>query len=94
MKNFSFYVNNDIIHNTNEMKMLGVILEQNLNWDIEIGTLCANLYSRLKNIQNISKYLDFHTRKQFIISIVIVNFNMQFPYTLILLMLILQKFIE
>ena len=41
MKNFSFYANNDIIHTTNKMKILGVILEQNLNWDIEIGTLCG-----------------------------------------------------
>ena len=46
MKNFSFFANNDMIINSNKIKILGVILEQNLNWDIEIGTLCANLHSR------------------------------------------------
>ena len=79
MKNFSFYANNDIIYNTNKMKILGVILEQNLNWDIEIGTLCANLHSRLKNIQNISKYLNFHTRKQFISAIVVGKLQYAIP---------------
>lgn len=50
---------------------MGVILEQNLGWNIEVGTLFANLHNIIYNIKLISKYLDFTTRKQFIYAIVI-----------------------
>jgi len=78
-KDFTFYAVNDLIKNTNKLKILGVILEQNLGWDLEIGTLCSNLQSRIKNINLISKYLNFHTIKQFVYSLVIGKLQYAIP---------------
>ena len=50
---------------------MGFILRNNLNYDTQIGTLCASLHHRIFSIKNITKFTDFKTRLIFIKSLVI-----------------------
>ena len=79
IKDFNFKANKDTIKNKNNIKILGVILQRDLGWDIEIGTICANLHNRLNNIKKVAQYTNFITRKELIFSIVLGKLQYAMP---------------
>ena len=70
-KKFTFMANNDEISNKPTIKILGMILRNNMDWETQIGTFCSNLHHRIHNIKNITKYTDFKTRLQLVKSFVV-----------------------
>merc|ERR1712105_439770 len=52
------------IHNKPTIKILGITLRNNLSMETQIGTLCANLHSRIHTIRQITSFTTFHTRLQ------------------------------
>ena len=76
---FNFTANTDIIHNKPTIKILGITLRNNLSMETQIGTLCANLHSRIHTIRQITPFTTFHTRLQLIKSIVIGKLTYALP---------------
>ena len=48
------------------IKLLELYINCDLNWDTEIGKLCANLHNRICNINKIKRYTTFKIQIQFI----------------------------
>merc|ERR1712105_226449 len=67
------------IHNKPTIKILGITLRNNLSMETQIGTLCANLHSRIHTIRQITTFTTFHTRLQLIKSIVIGKLTYALP---------------
>ena len=78
-KNFSFKAKNYTIHKSNCIKILGTYISSDLKLDKEIGKLTANLHSRLNNLNTISQYTDFKSRRDFTNAFIIGKLNYILP---------------
>ncbi|CAC5426205.1 unnamed protein product [Mytilus coruscus] len=56
-------VGNSHIRDVNGEKLLGVFLDENLEWTAQIDTLCTKISTRLKLLSRIKKSLPLETRK-------------------------------
>lgn len=45
------------IQNVTNLKLLGVYINENLNWSAQIDYLCSNLYSRISLLRQLSEYM-------------------------------------
>ena len=61
----NIYVNNTKIDEVQSHKILGVTIENNLNWDVYIGDLVERLNYREKQLSRIKHFIDLNTRKIF-----------------------------
>ena len=63
----------------NTIKILGILFNNKLDWDNEIGALCANLHNRIYNIHKLNKYTNFKTRLSFLNAYVIGKLRYMLP---------------
>ena len=61
--NLSLEINNEIIENSKSEKLLGVFIDQNLDFDKHIDYVCKNVSSKIGLLNKIKKFLPLHTRK-------------------------------
>ena len=52
------YIENQVIQNADQQKLLGVITDQNLRWDKQIDVVCLNITCRITPLKLLSKYID------------------------------------
>ena len=52
------YIENQVIQNADQQKLLCVIIDQNLSWDKHIGAVCLNITRRITLLKLHSKYID------------------------------------
>ena len=57
------HLNNTIIQSVKTQKVLGIHLDSNLKWDIQIDNLCKKLSTKLTLLRRISKYLSLESKK-------------------------------
>ena len=79
IKNFTFNAKNYIIEHKNSIKILRITLKHDMNMDLQVGNLCANLHNRINTIWKLTKYTTFHTRLQFTYAMVIGELNYCLP---------------
>jgi DNA integrity scanning protein DisA with diadenylate cyclase activity len=53
---------NQFIKNVNTQKLLGIYIDNNLNWIEQVDHVCKNINSRLFSLSKIQKYLDKKSR--------------------------------
>ena len=52
------YIENQVIQNADQQKLLGVIIDKNLSWDKQINAVCLNITHRITLMKLLSKYID------------------------------------
>ena len=52
------YIENQVIQNADQQKLLGVITDKNLSWDKQIDVVCLNITRRITLLKLLSKYID------------------------------------
>jgi len=70
-KNLYFMVDNHKINPLQSLKILGVIIQNNLKIDKEINKITGQLNNRIHTIRQITHYTTFKTRIQFLNAFVI-----------------------
>ena len=53
------------IQNVSKPKLLGVYIDENLNWSVHIDYLCSNVSSKISLLRQLSKYVPVEVQKQF-----------------------------
>ena len=51
--------------NVSKQKLLGVYIDENLNWSARIDYLCSNISSKILLLRQLSKYVPVEVQKQF-----------------------------
>ena len=53
------------IENVSKQKLLGVYIDENLNWSAHIDYLCSNVSSKISLLRQLSQYVHQHVQKLF-----------------------------
>ena len=61
----SLYIKDTPVYEVTTHKVLGVIIDQNLNWSSHVNNLCKRISQKLFQLSKIKKFLDFESRKIF-----------------------------
>ena len=77
--NFTIKADKYHIKPSNNIKILGMYLSNDLSWDCQIGKLTANLHNRVFNINKLKKYTNFKTRLSFVNAYVIGKLRYMMP---------------
>ena len=51
----ALYIENEVIQNADQQKLLGVIIDKNLNWDKQTDAVCLNNSRRITLLKRLSK---------------------------------------
>ena len=78
-KNFFFKAGEDVIKNSNCIKILGTIIQNDLKMDKTINKICSELHHKIHNIRKITPYTNFTTRSRFLNAFVIGKLNYMTP---------------
>ena len=79
LKNFTFLAGKDTIKNSNSIKILGTIIQNDLRLDKTINKLTSELHNRIHNIRTLTPYTNFNTRYKFLNAFVIGKLNYMVP---------------
>eukprot|EP00745_Piridium_sociabile_P034328 TRINITY_DN58_c0_g2_i8.p1 TRINITY_DN58_c0_g2~~TRINITY_DN58_c0_g2_i8.p1 ORF type:complete len:234 (+),score=14.11 TRINITY_DN58_c0_g2_i8:324-1025(+) len=61
-------INNQIIDEVNDHKVLGVTVDNNLSWSEHVSVLSKNISQKVYQLSKIKHYLDLHSRKLFFLA--------------------------
>ena len=59
------HVDNISIENVSKQKLLGVYIDENLNWSAHIDYLCSNVSSKISLLRQLSQYVPQQVQKLF-----------------------------
>ena len=79
LKNFTFLAGKDTIKNSNSIKILGTIIQNDLRLDKTINKLTSELHNRIYNIRTLTPYTHFSTKSKFLNAFVIGKLNYMVP---------------
>ncbi len=74
-KDLKLTIGDQDITSSDNVKLLGVTLDKNLNFNEHVGTLCRKAASQLNVLARLSKHLDTRARMHIFKSFVLANFN-------------------
>ena len=58
-------MDNISIENASKQKLLGIYIDENLNWSAHIDYLCSNVSSKISLLRQLSQYVHQHVQKLF-----------------------------
>ena len=64
-RKLEIHVDNISIENVSKQKLLGVYIDENLNWSAHIDHLCSNVSSKISLLRQLSQYVPQHVQKLF-----------------------------
>lgn len=73
--NINIYIDNQIVKEVQNQKLLGVNIDKTLNWDKQIDDVCLNITRRITLLKLLSKYLEIAHLKQYYNSYVLPIFD-------------------
>ena len=60
---FSIDIDNDVIKNSNNKKLLGINLNNRLGFDTHVANICNRVSKKLHALARISQYMNIHKRR-------------------------------
>ena len=75
VSNFKLKVGTSLVHSSNQVKILGVILDSKMTLDPQISTTCRSTYMQIRKINRIRKFLTTNAVKTLVQSKVIVRLD-------------------
>ena len=61
--NFSIYIHNEVIKNSNNKKLLGIALNNRLSFVTHVVNICNRMNKKLHALARISQYMNIHKRR-------------------------------
>ena len=61
--NFSIYIHNEVIKNSNNKKLLGIALNNRLSFVTHVVNICNRMSKKLHALARISPYMNIHKRR-------------------------------
>ena len=71
----SIYINDIKIENVSVQRLLGVYIDQNLTWDVQINSVCNRLKSKLSLLKRLSHFLNEEMKTLFYNSYIMSTFD-------------------
>ena len=75
MQELSIHINETKIENVSIQKLLGVYIDHNLTWDVQINKVCNKLNSKLSLLKRLSHFLNEDMKKLFYNSYIMSTFD-------------------
>ena len=69
------YLNDELLRNTETQKLLGIIIDQTLNWNNQIDSVCLNISRRITLLKQLSKYVNRDSLKLYYNSYILPIFD-------------------
>ena len=69
------YLNDELLRNTETQKLLGIIIDQALNWNNQIDSVCLNISRRITLLKQLSKYVNRDSLKLYYNSYILPIFD-------------------
>ena len=69
------YINNQLIKTKNEVESLGVLIDNKMSFKVHISNLCKSAGGKLNALKRLKSYMNENTRKYFVTSYVLSEFN-------------------
>lgn len=63
IEQIELFLENEIIQNVKQQKLLGVIIDNTLSWDKQVDSVCINISRRISLLKLLSKYIDIPNMK-------------------------------
>lgn len=70
----SIELNGVIVPFFQKVRNLGIIMNERLNWDSHVESICGKVYAALRTLRTAKHYLPFFLRRKLVISLVIPHF--------------------
>ena len=75
LTNTNFQVNNQVIKSVSSVELLGIQIEDKLNFNLHISKICRSAADQLNALIRPKQFLSFHAKEVLINSYIISNFN-------------------
>ena len=74
-KSKQFLIGNDVVEVTSSVKLLGIHIDDQLNFNLHISNICKSASKQLNALLRLKYFLGFEERKVLINSFILSNFN-------------------
>ena len=64
-RKLEIHVDDICIENVSKQKLLGVYIDENLNWSAHIDYFCSNISSKISHLRQLSQYVPQNVQKLF-----------------------------
>ena len=71
----NFQVNNQVIKSVSSVELLGIQIEDKLNFNLHISKICRSAADQLNALTRPKRFLSFHAKEVLINNYIISNFN-------------------
>ena len=75
LSNTNFQVDNQVIKSVSSVELLGIQIDDKLNFNLHISKICKSTANQLNALIRLKQFLSFHPKKVLINSYIISNFN-------------------
>ena len=72
---FSINIDNEVIKNSNNKKLLGINLNNKLGFDTHVANICSRVSKKLHALARISKYMNIHKRRMIMKAFIVSKFG-------------------
>ena len=75
LTNTNFQVDNQVIKSVSSVELLGIQIDDKLNFNLNISKICKSAANQLNALIKLKQFLSFHAKEVLINSSIISNFN-------------------
>ena len=75
LANTNFHVDNQVIKSVSSVELLGIQIDEKLNFNLHISKICKSAANQLNALIRLKQFLSFHAKEVLINSYIISNFN-------------------
>ena len=75
LTNTNFQVDNQVIKSVSSVELLGIQIDDKLNFNLRISKICKSAANELNALIRLKQFLSFHAKEVLINSYIILNFN-------------------
>ena len=75
LTNTNFQVDNQVIKSVSSVELLGIKINEKLNFNLHISKICKSVANQLNALIRLKQFLSFHAKEVLINSYIISNFN-------------------
>ena len=75
LTNTNFQVDNQVIKSVSSVELLGIQIDDKLNFNLHISKICKSAANQLNALIRLKQFLSFHAKEVLINSYIISNFN-------------------
>ncbi|MCW4336379.1 MAG: reverse transcriptase domain-containing protein [Candidatus Thiodiazotropha endolucinida] len=71
----NIYLNNELLHQTDTQRLLGIEIDKTLSWDVQIDSVCQSVARKITLMKQLSKYVNKESLKQYYLSYILPIFD-------------------